>query len=161
MQSRSRQVDLCSEHGVCRNTMGSYKCICNEYFYGKSCEYAHICEPTENPCQNGATCMVSGDGLEDNMYECKCLHGYTGINCSYPTCDLLPCQHDSICNMINSTAFECNCTGTGFAGLLCENKINIEECRQRACFGNQTCDPMKCDCDLSLRTCEEVIFKTQ
>lgn len=159
-QMQSKFIVPCSGKGQCINTMGSYRCSCNEYYYGINCEYAHICQKqrfAHVPCENGATCLVTGESLAENKYECKCATGYAGMNCSHPTCDLEPCQHDSICNMISPIAYACNCTGTGYAGLTCETLVNELECRQEVCFAsNQTCNPLKCDCDSI--NCEEVFF---
>jgi len=145
----------CSGNGQCLNTKGDFKCVCNQYNYGKNCESTHICkqDPYERrPCENGAICLINGD-IHFNKYICKCGYGYTGVNCSYPTCDIQPCRHDSTCEMINSTNYECNCTGTGHVGKTCETFVNDIECHMFAC-NNNTCDPSKCDCKAI--NCEEV-----
>ena len=56
--------------------------------------------------------------------------------------------------MLNSTHYQCNCTGSGFVGETCENEVNLQECTFIACFGNKTCDPSICDCRII--NCEDV-----
>ncbi|CAF0711486.1 unnamed protein product [Brachionus calyciflorus] len=153
---KSKSITPCSGHGYCLNTPGSYKCNCNELYFGKNCEFVHTCQEETTPCENGGICLVLGK-IEENRYSCRCPQGYTGINCSYQTCDSKPCQHNSICSMKNSTKFECNCTNTGYAGQRCENLVNFAECRQQTCFGNMTCDPNKCECDLI--DCEKIFMQ--
>ncbi len=116
--------------------------MCNQYHYGLNCEMTHICK--NNPCENDAKCMVHGE-LKENNYKCKCNFGYTGQHCTYPTCDLQPCKYESLCQMVNSTSYACNCTGTGHIGVNCETLINEMECHASAC-DNSTCDSNKCDC---------------
>jgi hypothetical protein len=103
----------------------------------------HICK--QHPCENEASCLLDGD-VNENKYICKCAFGYTGVNCSFPTCDLQLCQHDSLCEMINSTSFECNCSGTGHVGAYCEHLVNNTQCHMLACYNN-TCNPNSCDCN--------------
>lgn len=54
-----------------------------------------------------------GENIAENKHECKCAFGYAGDDCAYQTCDNVPCRHHGGCEMVNSTSFECNCTGTG------------------------------------------------
>jgi protein crumbs len=154
-QMQVKSIVACSGHGQCLNTMGSHKCLCNEYHFGAQCEHTHMCQQsTSQPCRNGGICAVVGDSVADNRYECKCAFGYAGVNCTHVTCDLEPCEHGSLCYMRGPIDYSCNCTGTGFAGVRCENRVNEFDCRQEACFGNQTCHPLRCDCDLI--NCDEV-----
>ena len=83
---------------------------------GSNCESLHICQHEiyeHRPCKNGAICLVVGENISENKHECKCAFGYTGEDCAHQTCDNLPCKHHGGCEMVNSTRFECNCTGTG------------------------------------------------
>ena len=161
-QMRNKLITPCSGHGQCINTKGAYKCVCNEFRYGPNCELTHVCQSEDyqqRPCKNGAFCLVVGANIWENKYECKCEIGYTGLNCAYPTCDSLPCKHQSICEMLNTTHYECSCNGTGYVGKHCETRINQTECRLAACSGNQTCDPFRCDCNMI--NCDDVALKHQ
>lgn len=149
---RSRFQLACSGNGQCINTRGDHKCACNQYYYGRNCEHAHVCKQESRPCENGAVCLVNGN-LSENKYVCKCAFGYTGVNCAYATCDTQPCRHDAPCEMVNSTSYECNCTSTGYAGAHCETLVNDAECHLFACENN-TCDPNRCDCKAI--NCQEV-----
>ena len=42
-----------------------------------SCVIVDICV-SDNPCQNGGTCITSGDGTS---YRCSCPSPYFGLNC--------------------------------------------------------------------------------
>ena len=103
--------------------------------------------------------MINELSCSGLRYECKCAFGYAGLNCTHVTCDLDPCEHGSTCHMQSITEYACNCTGTGYAGVRCETRINEFECRQEACFGNQTCHPLRCDCDAI--NCDEVNIEQQ
>jgi hypothetical protein len=160
-QMQAKFIVPCSGKGQCINTLGAHKCKCNDFYYGQNCEHVHICQQQrygQVPCQNNGQCLVRGESLMSNKYECNCTGtGYAGTNCSHPTCDLEPCQHDSVCVQTSPISYVCNCTGTGYAGLTCENLVHEFECRQEVCFGvNQTCNPLKCDCDSI--NCDEVNF---
>lgn len=139
----------CSGNGNCINTPGSFKCTCNEYFYGGTCEKTHACQQgphTSRPCKNGALCLISGN-IGNNEFECKCPFGFTGSRCEFATCDSRPCRHGAACRMLNSTNFECNCTGSHFFGPLCNWNEDQSLCLQTKCDRNTTCDTDQCDCD--------------
>lgn len=153
---KTQKIAQCSGNGYCINKAGSFKCKCSDLYFGKECEFVHVCQSGESPCQNGGICIVVGN-IENNRYSCRCPIGYTGINCSIQTCDSKPCQHESICSMENESSFKCNCSETGYAGLRCENLINYAECMQQTCFGNMTCDQNRCDCNSI--NCEKVIYE--
>lgn len=63
---------------------------------------------------------------------CQCIRGFEGKFCEIDIDDCAipngnPCTHGGICiDRVNR--YDCNCTGTGWSGLLCENDIN--ECLQ-------------------------------
>ena len=61
------------------------------------------------PCENGATCNNT-----DGSYDCVCLAGYEGRNCSINIDECLPrpCRNGGVCqDGINQ--FHCDCTDTG------------------------------------------------
>ncbi len=86
-------------------------------------------------------------GVEANQFECKCPFGFTGERCELATCDSGPCRHGGRCEMVNATAFVCNCTQTGYFGRVCGYDERQEECLLRKCNRNFTCDPEVCDCE--------------
>ena len=70
---KAKQIITCSGNGKCLNTKGDFKCVCDQYNYGKNCESTHICkqDPYERrPCENGAICLINGD-IHFNKYICK------------------------------------------------------------------------------------------
>jgi hypothetical protein len=44
------------KNGICMNTPGSYKCICNQGYEGPHCE-SNIDDCSPNHCQNGGSCQ--------------------------------------------------------------------------------------------------------
>ena len=63
--------------GLGSNPMG---CSCAPGFTGQNCTTAiTACDPSVNPCKNGATCSLS-NGLSGTAV-CTCTSGYTGTFC--------------------------------------------------------------------------------
>ncbi|XP_033625701.1 uncharacterized protein LOC117288937, partial [Asterias rubens] len=74
----------CQNSGTCRQTSGlcyAYECDCTNGFSGPRCQGITIHNNPCNsfPCANGAACL-NMDGGQD--YTCKCLTGYTGVQCT-------------------------------------------------------------------------------
>ncbi|XP_072048737.1 uncharacterized protein [Amphiura filiformis] len=85
-----------------------------------------------NPCRNRATCINGG-----NRYFCRCVPGWTGIQCEIDIneCASFPCLNSGTCiNDINQ--FSCRCL-PGFTGFRCES--NIDECISDPCRNGGTC----------------------
>lgn len=111
------------------------------------------------PCKNGF--CLSGEPLQPP--KCQCSIGYTGKYCEIEIneCESQPCQNNGQC--IDSIgSFECNCTNTGFNGVLCEN--DIDECvmERISCGGKGLCintrGSFKCQCpeDTCGPNCDQV-----
>ena len=58
--------------------LGDFKCACQPTFSGKQCEATGMQCETNNPCENGASCV---DINPQPGYACQCLGGYEGVNC--------------------------------------------------------------------------------
>lgn len=72
-----------------------------------------------NPCQNGATCFVSGSGSQ--AYICLCEPGWEGVDCSRasnPCQPTNPCMNGATC-VNQQTSFFCQCS-EGYTGSMCE-----------------------------------------
>lgn len=61
----------CINAKTCKNTPGSFECICKEGYGGPTC--AKNIDDCVGQCKNGATCI---DLV--NAYYCDCATGYTG-----------------------------------------------------------------------------------
>jgi len=88
--------------------------------------------------------LVAGQCVNvPGSYFCLCLSSWTGPDCSQPilSCTRQPCSHNGTCQRDPVTGLDyCNCTGTGYAGSICET--DVDECTWRAghgCHGNSTC----------------------
>ena len=74
---------------------------------------------TNNPCQNEATCFVSGSGSQ--AYICLCEPGWEGVDCSQasnPCQPTNPCMNGATC-VNQQTSFFCQCP-EGYTGSMCE-----------------------------------------
>ncbi|XP_014662216.1 PREDICTED: basement membrane-specific heparan sulfate proteoglycan core protein-like [Priapulus caudatus] len=75
--------DPCQNAGSCRSSLAGdfYSCECPPGFTGVNCELEmNICLE-EQPCQNGASCLVLG-GIDSDDYECQCSKGWSGKTCT-------------------------------------------------------------------------------
>ena len=81
----SQDVDECAQgtpcnNGTCRNSLGSFSCLCGSEYLGDRCEYANPCHLTV--CGNGGSCNATWH--EDNQgYQssCSCVNGFKGELC--------------------------------------------------------------------------------
>nr|CAD7458158.1 unnamed protein product [Timema tahoe] len=91
---------------------------------------SHACK--SNPCQNGATCVNTGD-----FYSCICKEGFEGQHCQHDIndCNPLPCFNGGKC-IDGVNWFLCECA-PGFTGPDC--RININECASNPCGYGSTC----------------------
>lgn len=90
----------------------------------------HACK--SNPCQNGATCVNTGD-----FYSCICKEGFEGQHCQHDIndCNPPPCFNGGKC-VDGINWFLCECA-PGFTGPDC--RININECASNPCGFGSTC----------------------
>ena len=74
---------------------------------------------SNNPCQNGGTCQLTGSG---STYTCNCVSGYSGTNCQTYTnaCFNNPCINGGTCQVTANGGYVCNCPGT-FTGANCQS----------------------------------------
>ncbi|XP_050532124.1 protein crumbs isoform X2 [Daktulosphaira vitifoliae] len=69
----------CGNRGECKNSPGSFNCICEVGFCGIDCHLPDPCLKI-SPCRNGGTCQERCSSVID--YECSCVNGYVGKNCT-------------------------------------------------------------------------------
>jgi hypothetical protein len=98
-----------------------------------------IDECATEPCQNGAVCTQTSDGVTalPTFYHCQCADGYTGTNCEEDIneCDPDPCQNGATCSE-SIGEYTCECLA-GFTGMTCEEDIN--ECDPDPCQNSGLC----------------------
>ncbi|PFH33691.1 calcium binding egf domain-containing protein [Besnoitia besnoiti] len=133
------------KNSVCRNTDGSYECVCDMYreLSGNSCEDINECLQNRGGCGNNSECVnqIGAPAL------CKCWSGYTGNNDQPGTdckdideCELMPCSANATC--INTPgSYRCQCN-TGFT----EAGDNQCEAIDYCGTGQSRCDPYFADC---------------
>ncbi|PFX26880.1 Delta-like protein 1 [Stylophora pistillata] len=92
-------------------------CSLNKVYKGQWANCVNPC--TNNPCQNGGVCTVTGD----DSYSCKCADGYYGHSCEKVSpCKSLPCKNGGTCTMTGPDSFSCTCTEE-FEGDTCEKRL--------------------------------------
>ena len=130
ISNQTNYVHNCTNRTTCKNTAGSYKCICLEGFEsddgGWDCQDANECLAS-NTCHSNATCYNTV-----GSFHCECKSGFIGNgikNCSdVDECSLntANCTHNSFC--VNTVGdFICACLDGYHRNrtLLCED---IDEC---------------------------------
>ena len=128
------------------------------FFY--SCE-TNIDDCISSPCLNNGTCIDQVNG-----YQCQCLGAFNGTHCEIwnDLCSTSQCLNNATCILKNDTVagFECNCTGTGHAGPLCQfvpgfcypvNPCKRGQCNDFGSFYNCTCssgyEGVNCSMDIN------------
>lgn len=127
----------CRNGGTCtEDSIGNYQCSCLHNYTGTHCEIeiSPLCANFQ--CENNGTCRVLGSGTR---FECDCLPGFGGTRCEidWNECESQPCQNDGQC-IDDIGMFKCNCEGTGYSGIMCQN--NIDECAvSSTCMNSGQC----------------------
>ncbi|XP_032681239.1 sushi, von Willebrand factor type A, EGF and pentraxin domain-containing protein 1 isoform X1 [Odontomachus brunneus] len=130
--------DTCPERAMCKDEPGlnNYTCLCRSGYAGSHCDTTiNPCTGSDNPCNNGATCVA----LEQGRYKCKCPPGWEGQSCeiNIDDCAERPCLLNATCtDLIND--FSCNCP-PGFTGKRCHEKIDLcsgSPCLNGICVDN-------------------------
>ncbi|CDW60326.1 EGF CA and hEGF domain containing protein [Trichuris trichiura] len=133
-------INECTEYpcknGICKNTHGSYECICFGGWIGKHCEtdvnecdYPNICGP-KGTCENTV-----------GSFLCICPAGLTGKHCDSDVEECLqqpnPCEPNGKC-FDTFGSYVCHCL-SGWTGKHCTS--DIDECvsGQDRCFNDGTC----------------------
>ena len=116
-----------SDHAECRDTIGSFECVCQTGFEGNgfACNNINECERYRYLCPSYSVCV---DTI--GSYDCKCRSGYSG-NGSF-------CENIDECAMqVHNCSENANCTDTrGSYDCICHqgyegngfNCSNIDEC---------------------------------
>lgn len=122
-------------HGTCHQP---WQCTCIDGWTGRFCDKdIYVCS-REEPCQNGATCVLNDSG----EYQCLCPEGFHGRDCELKTgpCQKTksPCKNGGLCEDLGGYAPELSCRClVGFTGPRCET--NMDDCLMRPCANGATC----------------------
>ncbi|KAJ8936905.1 hypothetical protein NQ318_010932 [Aromia moschata] len=142
----------CREGATCQKgpneqTGNNFTCFCTEGMEGPLCD-TPFCQ--RQHCVQGS-CDTTGE-----VPYCLCPSGFEGKFCEVNVDDCVsptggsPCQNGGVC-IDGVSRYDCNCTGTGYTGLLCE--MDTDECKEYAmpCGRAGTCQNMpgsyRCICD--------------
>ncbi|KAJ8269902.1 hypothetical protein GJAV_G00108060 [Gymnothorax javanicus] len=127
--------DECKVYPKCKHAtcMQPWQCTCKEGWGGLFCDQDLNYCTHHRPCQNGATCMNTGQG----GYTCSCRPGYTGVDCQFSVreCDSNPCRNSGKCTELEG-GYQCTCV-EGFEGPHCEHSLLT--CADTPCFHNGRC----------------------
>ncbi|XP_039995619.1 protein delta homolog 2 [Xiphias gladius] len=122
-------------HGSCQQP---WQCSCEPGWGGRFCDKdLYICSE-QQPCQNGATCVMEDSG----EYTCLCPEDFHGRNCQLKTgpCHQRrsPCKNGGICEDADGFAAQltCRCLA-GFTGPRCET--DVDDCLMKPCGNGATC----------------------
>lgn len=74
-----RKSNPCKFKGECKNTIGSFRCICKKGFSGHVCQNILECSLL-NPCQNNGRCKSD---LHSNSAKCICKADFSGPFCEH------------------------------------------------------------------------------
>ncbi|KAG7266227.1 hypothetical protein CRUP_026949 [Coryphaenoides rupestris] len=143
-------------HGSCHQP---WQCSCHPGWGGRFCDKdIHVCS-REEPCRNGATCVMEDSGeyscvclegfqgrqcqlktgpcSQKRTLRCRCLAGYGGARCErdLDDCALRPCASGATC-LDGVNRFSCVCP-RGFAGRFCT--VNLDDCASRPCANGGRC----------------------
>ncbi|XP_028408092.1 receptor-type tyrosine-protein phosphatase S-like [Dendronephthya gigantea] len=107
--------NVCGPDEICRNTFGSYYCICQTGFTGNNCRDIDECTENSNACHGDADCTNTA-----GSYSCNCKDGFTGNGRS--SCKDIDectensnaCHGDADCTN-TAGSYSCNCKD-GFTG---------------------------------------------
>ncbi|XP_059161144.1 protocadherin Fat 4-like [Physella acuta] len=125
-------------HGVCKDGINSFQCLCNEGYTGKLCEVS----PTEedpcqnNSCRNNAACKPTNDKKD---YICVCGPGWTGKLCDSNIEDCTPTSCPGIETCVDGImSFSCKCPADRI-GHQCE--FFVDSCQVGSCSAAEICVP--------------------
>ncbi|XP_005951395.2 protein delta homolog 2 [Haplochromis burtoni] len=122
-------------HGSCEQP---WQCTCEPGWGGRFCDKdLNVCSQ-QQPCQNGATCVIQDSG----DFTCLCPQGFHGNSCQQRTgpCHQRrsPCKNGGLCEDADGFAPEltCRCLA-GFTGPRCET--DVDDCLMKPCANGATC----------------------
>ncbi|KAK6979621.1 neurogenic locus notch protein 1 [Biomphalaria glabrata] len=147
-----KPVDYCNKDGY--KCFNSGKCINNPEYQNYTCNCDNAtdfigpnCSTKVNNCYTNNSC-VNGkciDGI--NNYTCQCPLGYEGLGCEH---QVNMCGNSSFCQRGSCvTNGSCDCTGTGYGGLYCQQEIDECSATVSVCLNGANCTNLEGDYNCS------------
>uniref|UniRef100_A0A0N5C470 Low-density lipoprotein receptor-related protein 6 n=1 Tax=Strongyloides papillosus TaxID=174720 RepID=A0A0N5C470_STREA len=133
-------TNYCQNNGKCSYDYetGKSKCTCVKGTAGPRCEVITAKKCSDLECKNGGVCGLS----YNTNVECYCQLGWSGFDCSSPTCHEY-CQNNGECHIFDN-GFEstpyCKCKN-GWFGVHCTSNLELNpEHKNKSPFNFDTTD---------------------
>ncbi|XP_068954093.1 fibrillin-1 isoform X2 [Petaurus breviceps papuanus] len=130
----SNGTHMCNQHADCKNTMGSYRCLCKEGYTGDgfTCIDLDECSENLNLCGNGQ-CLNAPGG-----YRCECDMGFV------PSADGKACEDIDECSLPNICVFGTCHNLPGLFRCECETGYELDRTGGNCTDVNECLDPTTC-----------------
>ena len=112
-------LNNCSNNGGCFINQNGFKCLCNAFYSGSTCQIdTRPC--ASNPCLNNGSCIQNLTDIANSTFYCECSEIYKGKFCEIQIdlCQNVTCSYNGNC-MNKENKPECKCFDL-YSGEFCE-----------------------------------------
>lgn len=128
---------LCNAGGTCIETEdGEYQCQCRPHFHGEFCQEFNCIN--NSSCLNGGTCFFTTSPYIPSTSHCKCLEGFSGLDCGINSCGVEQNQQTGQPKI-------CSDSGVCIVGTRLPNDMPIYQCECRVGHYGSVCETFNCD----------------